>query len=336
MTQNIVKISASQIDTFLSCRKKYLFSRIMNIQPVERPEALDFGSAVHRGLASILRSIADTNIDGITIEQITNAREIARQYALPAVREYCEEYALDDESRCKACALIDSYVDVYFVEDLQNFEVLDVEKYFDMEFWKKDESSFHLHGYFDGIIRNRHTGDVFVIEHKTTGMMSESYLQKASYDWQVTIYLTACAQLYGGCAGVIYDVLSKPKHSMGRGESDEEFEARKAASKTGRIKRKEAETAEQFTARIQASFTDDTFVRDTIGVTPGELGTRMAELTWILNDMAAVANKFGYYKCPGNCLKFGACEYMDLCSGKVTTDNLGDKFVNCNDADREN
>lgn len=125
MTQNIVKISASQIDTFLSCRKKYLFSRIMNIQPVERPDALDFGSTVHRGLASILRSIANTDTDGITIEQITNAREIARQYALQAVREYCEEYALDDESRCKACALIDSYIDVCFVEDLQNFEVLD-------------------------------------------------------------------------------------------------------------------------------------------------------------------------------------------------------------------
>jgi hypothetical protein len=51
--------------------------------------------------------------------------------------------------------------------------------------------------------------------------------------------------------------------------------------------------------------------------------------------MAAVANKFGYYKCPGNCLKYGACEYMDLCSDKVTVDNLGDKLVNCDKQNEE-
>ena len=328
---NIYKYSASQIDMFLSCRRKYYYSKILNIQPVERPESLDFGSAVHRGLASILRSIANTDNGDRESDRALNTREIAREYALQAVREYCEEYALSAESECKAIALIDSYIDLYFLEDLQNFDVLCVETYFDVPFVKSDDVESHLHGYFDGIIKNRHDGKIYVIEHKTTSVLNDSFLDRAKIDWQVMIYILACTTVYGHCDGVIYDVISKPKHTMSIGETDEEFEERKAASKTGRIKRKEAETKEQFISRMQASFSEESFARDTITIEPVEYGTRIAELTWVLNDMREIDNPIRYYKCTGNCLKFGACPYMDLCGGKVTVDNLGDKYINCNE-----
>lgn len=327
----INKYSASQIDTFLSCRKKYYYSKILNIQPVERPEALDFGSAVHCGLASILRSIANTEEGDRESDRAINAREIAREYALQAVREYCEEYALGDESECKAIALIDSYIDLYFLEDLRNFDVLCVETYFDVPFAKSnDDTESHLHGYFDAIIKNRHDDKIYVIEHKTTGMLNDSYLDRAKIDWQLMIYILACTTVYGRCDGVIYDVISKPKHSMSLGETDEEFEERKAASKTGRVKRKEAETKEQFISRMQMSFREESFVRDIIAK-PREIGIKMIELSYILNDMRKTDDPIKYYKCTGNCLKFGACPYMDLCGGKVTVDNLGDKYINCNE-----
>lgn len=333
----INKYSASQIDTFLSCRKKYYYSKILNIQPVERPEALDFGSAVHCGLASILRSIANTDDGDREFEHAIDAREIAREYALQAVREYCEEYALSEESQCKAIALIDSYIDLYFLEDLRNFDVLCVETYFDVPFAKSnDDTESHLHGYFDAIIKNRHDDKIYVIEHKTTGMLNDSYLDRAKIDWQLMIYILACTTVYGRCDGVIYDVISKPKHSMSLGETDEEFEERKAASKTGRIKRKEAETKEQFISRMQASFSEKSFTRDTITIEPVEYGIRIAELAWVLNDMREINNPIRYYKCTGNCLKFGACPYMPLCSGKVTLDNLGDKFINADKVNEEN
>lgn len=329
----INKYSASQIDMFLSCRKKYHYSKILNIQPVERPEALDFGSAVHRGLASILRSIANTDECDRESERAINAREIAREYALQAVREYCEEYALSTESECKAIALIDSYIDLYFLEDLRNFDVLCVEAYFDVPFAKGDDTESHLHGYFDGIIKNRHDEKIYVLEHKTTGMFNDAYLDRAKIDWQVMIYMQACTTVYGRCDGVIYDVISKPKHSMSIGESDEEFEERKAASKTGRIKRKEAETKEQFISRMQASFSEELFARETISIESQEYGARIVELSCILNDMKDIDDSAKYYKCTGNCLKFGACPYMDLCCGKVTVDNLGDKYINCNETE---
>ena len=163
-------------------------------------------------------------------------------------------------------------------------------------------------------------------------MMGDDYLAKSHIDWQVIIYMLACKHKYGRCDGVFYDAISKPKHSMSVGETDEEFEARKAASKTGRIKRKEAETKEQFISRVQASFGDETFRREFVD-------SKTVNLEQQLNDLDEIASDMIYctchYRCTGNCLKFGACPYLDLCTGKVTIDNLGDKYVNCDTENEE-
>lgn len=324
----LFKISASAIDEFLSCRKKYYFNRIQNIKPVARPDALDFGSAVHRGLESIMRSIANGEQDNPE-----NQREIAREYALQAVRNYAEEYCMNDESLCKAIALVDSYIDLYFLDDLKDFEVLGIEQYFEAPIADcPNNTQTCMNGYFDGVVKNRNTGEIYVMEHKTTGMMGDDYLAKSHIDWQVIIYMLACKHKFGRCDGVFYDAISKPKHSMSMGETDEEFESRKAASKTGRIKRKEAETKEQFINRVQASFGDETFHREFIDANTMNLDQQLHDLDEIADDMIYCNC---HYRCTGNCLKFGACPYLDLCTGKVTIDNLGDKYVNCDTENEE-
>lgn len=331
MQTEILKYSATAIDEFLSCRRKYYYDRVLNIQPVERPEALDFGAAVHKGLESIFRSIANAD----DASDVTNAMEIAREYALQAVREYCDEHCISTEGKCKAVALVDMYVDSYFEHDLNLFEVLAIESYFDVPFSRANEHEIKLHGYFDAVARARDSDAIYVIEHKTTGMMSDAYVDRAFIDLQVLIYMDACKKVYGRCDGVIYDIISKPRHSMKEGETDEEFEARKAASKTGRIKRKEAETESEFIHRIQNPFDPETFHRELIMPTDIKEYDRISELAEITRQMATLYHKKQYYHCPGNCLKFGACPYMDLCRGRATVDNLGNKYINCTQVNEE-
>lgn len=316
MAKQLLKFSATQIDTFLSCRKKYWYSKVMNIQPVERPEALDLGSAVHKALAYIFNAFRNED----------SQKEIVRQYALDQVNQYAEEYCMDVESKCKALALVDSYIDIYFEEDKSNYEVLDVEKYFERPLPDHPGYSICTHGYFDAIVRNKHDQKIYVLEHKTTGIMGQNYIDHSHFDTQVMIYMDACKFKYGQCEGVIYDILSKPKHVMSRGETDEEFESRKEASKTGRIKRKEAETEDAFIKRMQASFSEDTFSREMIVYDQKALEQFTSELDGMLTDIHYCDC---YYRCTGNCLKFGACPYMDLCAGKANIDNLGDKYINC-------
>lgn len=322
MGKQLVKFSATSIDTFLSCRRKYYYSKILNIQPVERPDALDFGSAVHRGIGYLLNAMRNDDSE----------KEVVRQYALDQINQYADEYCMNDESRCKALALLDSYIDLYFDNDKSTYEVLDVEKYFEQIISEQPGTDFVTHGYFDAVVKEKSTDRIFVIEHKTTGMMSDDYLSKSHFDTQVMIYMNACKSKYGRCDGVIYDVLSKPRHVMSLGETDEEFEARKAASKTGRIKRKEAETKEQFIRRMQASFKEDTFIRELIEYDETKLTAFNLELNSITRNIFYCDC---YYRCTGNCLKYGACPYIDLCSDKVTVDNLGDKLVNCDKQNEE-
>lgn len=314
----IFKVSASAVDEFLSCRKKYYFDRVLNIKPVERPDALDFGSAVHCGIASMMRGMYyKEKID----------KDYVKEWAIRATSEYAEEYCMDDESTCKAVALVDAYVDRYLLEDFKKFEVLSVEQYIEAPINENPGGVLKcLHGYLDGVVKCRESGEIYVMEHKTTGMMSDGYIDKSHIDWQVIIYMLACKHKYGRCDGVIYDAISKPRHTLSVGETDEEFEARKAASKTGRIKRKEPETKEQFIARVKASFDDGTFRREFIDSKTANLGQQFNELDEISDDMLYCSC---HYRCTGNCLKFGVCPYMDLCRGRATVDNLGEKYVNC-------
>lgn len=323
MSKPLIKLSATAIDTFLSCRKKYYYSRILNIQPTDRPDALDFGSAVHKALAYIFNELKTNPSNGIK-EVLPNA--------IDQIKQYAEEYCLPKESECKAIALISSYVNLYWFDDRLKYEVLDVEKYFERPLDISQTTLVCTHGYFDAIVKDRQTEKVYVVEHKTTGMFSDDYVEHSIFDTQVMIYMDACKNIYGRCDGVIYDVLSKPKHSMSVGETDDEFESRKAASKTGRIKRKESETPEQFIQRIQESFNESTLTRHLIEHTNEELEAFGCELRGIYSDMHYCNS---YYKCTGNCLKYGACPYMNLCSGKVTLDNLGDKFVRIDSIPRE-
>lgn len=323
MNKPIVKLSASSIDLFLSCRKKYWFQKVKNIQPVERPDALDFGSAVHKALAYIFNSMKDGESE----------KEIVRQYALDQINQYAEEYCLPAESKCKAIALVDSYIDCYWDDDRLKFVSLDVEKYFECTIIELPILQEVTIGYFDAVVQDKMSGKIYVVEHKTTGMPGDNYMEHSIFDTQVMIYMLACKNKYGRCDGVIYDVLSKPKHTMSVGETDEEFEARKAASKTGRIKRKDAETEQGFIERVQSSFDDSTFTRQLITHTDREIEEFRAELDGIFTDIHYCDS---YYRCTGNCLKFGACPYMNLCSGKVKLDNLGEKFINANEVNEEN
>ena len=319
----IVKISASALDEFLTCPKRYFWNRVKNIQPVERPEALDLGSAVHCGLAYIYTSLQNEQTD----------KEIIRQFAIDKVREYAEEHCMDDESTCKAIAIVDCYIDSEW-DLLLNYEILCIETYFKFRLqpFTKElldvlslDKEFWIHGYFDAVVKDRQSGHILVIEHKTTGMMSDEYLQRSHIDYQVSIYAMACKEVFGKCDGIIYDAISKPKHIMQTGETDEEFDLRKAASKTGRIKRKEAETKDQFISRVEASFCDESFRQEFIPCDEEWLKDQTTDIEEVVRLMTL--NKL-YHKCPGNCLKYGACPYMDLCTRKVTLDNLGDKYIN--------
>lgn len=66
----------------------------------------------------------------------------------------------------------------------------------------------------DGLVQDA-DGKVYVLEHKTTGADvsgGAAYWERLALDVQVSVYIDACEALGYDCAGVIYDVVSRPRH----------------------------------------------------------------------------------------------------------------------------
>lgn len=311
--------SASSIGAYQTCPRMYEYDRLRHIKPVEKSDALNFGSVVHKGLEMIFSRLND--------ELLT--KDKIRQHAHDCAMDKAAECSLSQEDWCKVTALLDAYIDLYFDEDRQLFEVVAVESNFCAHAVNpktgKDDSRVGVIGYIDAVVKNRLTDEYWVIEHKTSSQVTDGYLQRVNIDLQSAIYIDAIRRKYGNCAGVIYDVLKKPKHVMAVGETDEEFEARKTASKTGRIKRKVPESMTEFYNRIRVDIDGgDYLIRQMVTIDDGLFRDYRLDL-W--TTARQIQNTRHFCKATCNCLKYGTCPYMDLCCANGNLNGLEDKYT---------
>lgn len=314
-----IYLSASSISTYQTCPRMFEYDKLRCIRPAEKSDSLNFGSVIHKGLERIFAELNNTSIDK---EQV---REMAHDCAL----DKSAECSLSQEDWCKVTALLDAYLDLYFDEDRGLFDVVEVESRFTNHAVNpktgKESSRFGVCGYCDAVVKNRLTGEYWVIEHKTSSQVTDGYLQRVNIDLQSAIYIDAIRRKYGNCAGVIYDVLKKPKHVMAVGETDEEFEARKAASKTGRIKRKVPESMTEFYNRIRVDIDGgDYLIRQMVTIDNGLFHDYRLDL-W--TTARQIQNTRHFCKATCNCLKYGTCPYMDLCCANGNLNGLEDKYT---------
>lgn len=95
-------------------------------------------------------------------------------------------------------------------DDREVYSVLAVEQSFEYEL-----AGHIIQGRMDGIVQRIEDGRVLVKEHKFTGSDvsgGSAYWEKLVLDTQVSIYTDAATALGYDVAGVIYDVIAKPRH----------------------------------------------------------------------------------------------------------------------------
>jgi hypothetical protein len=121
--------------------------------------------------------------------------------------------------------------------------------------------SFRLAGKVDGIVRIDR--EYFILEHKTASQIDSDYLERLWTDFQITLYAHYVEQTMGlPVTGILYNVLVKARLQQSKGETEEEFEARRAEllakSKTGRTaaRRREPESDEDFQRRLAEKYAD--------------------------------------------------------------------------------
>lgn len=182
--------TASRLRVLRECPRKHQLRYMIGLSTPATAE-MRFGTVGHAALEAYLRTWQAGDLEGRL------GAALAVIDGLPAFE------------RTKLRLLIIAYHERWGGED---WEILAVEQEF------RYELGDHLiGGKIDGLIRERATGRVFVLEHKFTGTetsLGGPYWERLALDTQVSIYIDGAAMLGHEIAGCIYDVIKRPEHEQ--------------------------------------------------------------------------------------------------------------------------
>jgi hypothetical protein len=290
---------------FRNCRKAVYWRYVLQVAPLEAARALAFGTLIHAAL-ELWHATRDL---GAVLELIARS---------------CPNRAHDDEQRRVwhlATAMLKGYAARYPAED---FEVIHLERTFEGEIVNPETGAasrtFLLGGKVDGVIRQ---GDEYLLlETKSASSIDAGYLERLWTDFQITLYTHYIEQALGiRIAGVIYNILVKARLQQNAGETEAEFEERRAAliakSKTGKsaAKRRLPETDEEFQARLAAKYAEPgSFHREALHISPDQVRALRAELWELTQAYLDARRRDAWYQNTSFCFHYGRpCEYFPLC-----------------------
>ncbi|WDI40488.1 RecB family exonuclease [Bremerella sp. P1] len=313
-------LTYSALNTFRNCPRKYKHRYVDHLRPRERPEALSFGSVIHGAIELWYQLPAD---DG----------------RLWSVLDYIDQQfpeRVGDEQQIAAWhlarAMITGYASRYPSED---FDVVEVEKTFTGEIRNPDtgrpSQTFVIAGKADAIVQQ--PDGMYLLEHKTASTIDANYLDKLWTDTQIALYSHYLRQLGYPIVGVIYNVLLKCRLKQKAGETQEEYEARRAElaakNKSGRstAKRQMPESDEEYQARLAEWYArPEVFHREHIYLSEDRLAMLQEEV-WEITQQYLDARRRGKWLLnTSSCFSYQRpCEYLPYCQSGFNpnvSDNL--------------
>jgi len=301
-------LTYSALNCFRNCPRKYHLRYVEHLRRPEKPEAQAFGSMVH-GALELWHSLAPE------AERILPLLEfIDRSY--PNREGDPQEKAAWHLAR----AMMLGYARRYPHEE---FEVVALEKEFEGEIRNPDtgrpSQTFTMAGKVDGIVR---VGDeLYLLEHKTAATLTSDYLDRLWTDTQIALYCHYLRELGFPIVGVIYNILLKARLQQRAGETQAEFEERRAAlaakNKSGRstAKRQEPETDEEFQARLYEWYGQlGALHREKIYLSQDRLAMLQDEVWEVTQQYLDARGRGKWLMNTSNCFSFQRpCEYLPYC-----------------------
>jgi hypothetical protein len=288
-------ITASRAKSARACMRLDHYKYDLRLRPIgDDAEALTIGLVTHAGLEPWWKSDAN-RLDA----------------AIDAVRKQ----EADEYIKARVEAMLVGY-DARWLPEMDRYEVLGVEREFRTPLINPDTGApsrtFEMAGKIDAIVRERSTGRVLIVEHKTSGediTAGSVYWRKLRMDSQVSIYFAGAKALGYDVAGCIYDVLGKPKQ-------------RPLQANT---RRATPETPEEFRTRLIdaiAAAPDAYFVRGEAARTEADLREADAD-RWALAIALRDAQRTQVFpRNPDACSNYGRlCGFFPICSGDGSADD---------------
>ena len=192
-------VSVSQIQTFLSCRKKWAYGYIDNLTPrIERPY-LSIGKLCHKGMQTVMQCKwehpATWSIDG-ALEKAISAMDSEFQSYLDN-NCFLEEEIPDLEQMLKDAKNV--FGQAFWEFDLDRYQVLTLYKNgkpipaLELHFSVPCQPSKGLHGYIDAILKDTQTGFTWCTDYKFRKTLSPD--EEEAFNIQNSVYAYACAKM---------------------------------------------------------------------------------------------------------------------------------------------
>ena len=311
MSTSRIITTYSMFSLFRNCRMACKLRYIDFLVSLSSDPNLRFGSAIHKFL------------------ECWHAHRDLPQVLDQIDRTYPNRAGDDDQRRDwhLATAIMSGYAARYPDEE---FEVVELEKTFEGEIINPatgaKSRSFTLAGRVDGVVRK---GDeYFLLENKTASNIDSGYLERLWTDFQIILYSWYIEKTLGiRIAGVIYNILCKARLQQSKGETEAEFEARRAAliakSKNGKssAKRKMPESDNAYQARLAEKYTDqEMFHRELLYFSRDRFQVLQAELWELTQTFLDARRRDSWYQNTDFCFKWNRpCAYYPLCSSDLST-----------------
>lgn len=176
----MIEIRGSEVNDFLRCRHKWSLYWKQEVRPKQQNQKLDFGTAFHKFL-EVLYSTGDYN---------------------KAVFEMLELSSYEDDTEMLQ-EVAKNYMSVYN-EHMERFEVVETE----LKFSIPVDSIINYAGTIDLLLKEKSTGNIYFLDHKTTSVI-DKYVKQSALDRQISRYWWALQQLGYDVKGFVYNIILK-------------------------------------------------------------------------------------------------------------------------------
>jgi hypothetical protein len=308
-------ITNSRKACFQLCPQLERYTYELGYRPLAKEEPLAFGTCFHAALDAWWKAHG------------TGTPAAALASAQAAISGHAGD--LDPAAVIKARVLMDGY-DARWTSSMEDLEVLAVELEFRAPLRSPNGRAFRgirIAGKIDKVIRRRSTGEVWNVEHKTSGAdltAGSAYWQKLRMDSQVSMYFDGAKAHGYDLAGCIYDVIAKPEQRPYKATAPD---ARKF-TKDGKLyasQREVDESLDEFRARltnIVAEAPESYFQRADVIRLDTELAAARKDVYEVARLMRMARTAGLSPRNPAACHAFGRpCSFLTICEGSGTLDD---------------
>jgi len=318
-------LTNSRLRAYRECARLHRLLYEEGWRPVRESEAIRFGSLVHRGLEAWWGSDLPIENRWVDALAVIDGKAVDVFEAVRA-EEILKGYQREWESRVGRYRTI-------AVEALFNSPLVNPVTGAASRTWA-------LAGKVDAIVEDTATGQILLLEYKTTSddlSAGSAYWAKLAMDTQVSHYIIGAERLGHEIHGVLYDVLRRPQLRPLRATPPKKRKYKKDGTLYAN-QRDADETPEAYRQRVRADISerpDRYYAQQAVARTESDLLDYLHD-AWALGRQIREAELAG--RAPRNpeaCHRFGECAFWDVCAFGLRLEEHPDRFRRLEDVHPE-